>query len=141
MSPKLGSHNKVLSAARNESTTETIPLLPATGWQKFLSGTNPKGFCYGRIYEHIIQTAQVYQKNANNSDSEEDNLTDFNNFKTDVKGLSVLYEWTCEEHCKYFKGQTFLYKSKCYGVIYTESDILCFCNSCLNVWDSIRRIL
>jgi hypothetical protein len=44
MSPKLGSHNKVLSAARNESTTETIPLLPATGWQKFLSGTNPKGF-------------------------------------------------------------------------------------------------
>lgn len=78
--------NKVLSSARKESTTETIPSFPATGWQKFPPGTIPTGVCYGRIYEHIIQTAKVYQKNANNYDSEEDNLTDFNTSKPMLKG-------------------------------------------------------
>lgn len=92
--------NKVLSAALKESTTETIPLLPATGWLKFPSGTIPTGFCYGRIYEHIIQTARVYQKNVSNSDSEEDNLTDFNTSKPMLNLSSVLQEWTCEEHGK-----------------------------------------
>lgn len=60
----------MLSSARKESTTETIPSFPATGWQKFPPGTIPTGVCYGRIYEHIIQTAKVYQKNANNYDSD-----------------------------------------------------------------------
>ncbi|ESO85263.1 hypothetical protein LOTGIDRAFT_167838 [Lottia gigantea] len=72
----------VLNAARSNSPASNIPLLPASGWQKFPSGTIPKGFCYGRIYEHIIQTAKIYQKSSKASDSEcEDDLLDFNTSK------------------------------------------------------------
>ncbi|XP_056023104.1 uncharacterized protein LOC130046326 isoform X2 [Ostrea edulis] len=80
---------EVLSTARSKSSADMIPLLPTSGWQKFPSGNIPKGFCYGRIYEHIILTAKVYEKKSktSTSDSEsEDNLTDFNTSKPMVKG-------------------------------------------------------
>jgi len=80
--------NEVLSQVRGDSNpTETIPLLPTTGWRNFPSACLPPSFCYGSIYEHIISTATQTSLGQNFSDSEEDNnITDFHISKPMLKG-------------------------------------------------------
>ncbi|XP_048730406.2 uncharacterized protein LOC125647675 [Ostrea edulis] len=105
---------EVLSTARSKSSADMIPLLPTSGWQKFPSGSIPKGFCYGRIYEHIILTAKVYEKKSktSTSDSEsEDNLTDFNTSKPMVKGRQYFASGHVKDIKSIAKGEYFFVKS------------------------------
>lgn len=70
--------NEVLSSARVNKATESVPFLPTSGWNTFSSVGILKGFSYGRIYEHINATAKVYQVNSAPNSESEANLTDFN---------------------------------------------------------------
>ena len=81
------------------------PVLPITGWKTFPSVTIPDGFCYGSIYNHVIETAKMTNADTGASHG----LQDFSTSKPMKKGR----EFFVSGHVTEMKDRK---KSDCYFV-------------------------